>query len=40
MKLSRLALPFLLLPFASAVADTFERDQALKLPDVLISANR
>ncbi len=40
MKLSRLALPFFLLPSASAVADTFERDQALKLPDVLISANR
>jgi len=40
MNLSRLALPFLLLPSASAVADTFERDQALKLPDTLISANR
>ncbi|MCI9874745.1 TonB-dependent receptor domain-containing protein [Pseudomonas atacamensis] len=40
MNLSRLALPFLLLPAASAVADTFERDQALKLPDTLISANR
>lgn len=40
MNLSRLALPFLLLPTASAVADTFERDQALKLPDTLISANR
>ncbi|KAB2526888.1 TonB-dependent receptor [Pseudomonas sp. GXM4] len=36
----RLALPFLLLPPASALADTFERDQALKLPDTLISANR
>ncbi|WP_282386143.1 MULTISPECIES: TonB-dependent receptor [unclassified Pseudomonas] len=36
----RLALPFLLLPTASALADTFERDQALKLPDTLISANR
>lgn len=40
MKLSRLALPFFLLPSANAFADTFERDQALKLPDVLISANR
>lgn len=40
MNLSRLALPFLLLPSASAIADTFERDQALKLPDTLISANR
>lgn len=40
MNLSRLALPLLLLPSASAVADTFERDQALKLPDTLISANR
>lgn len=40
MNLSRLALPFLLLPTASVLADTFERDQALKLPDTLISANR
>ncbi|MGE1176250.1 TonB-dependent receptor domain-containing protein [Pseudomonas sp. BW7P1] len=40
MNLSRLALPFLLLPTANALADTFERDQALKLPDLLISANR
>jgi vitamin B12 transporter len=40
MNLSRLALPLLLLPGASALADTFERDEALKLPDVLISANR
>ncbi|UST79164.1 TonB-dependent receptor domain-containing protein [Pseudomonas siliginis] len=40
MNLSRLALPLLLLPTASALADTFERDQALKLPDTLISANR
>ncbi|WP_426204739.1 TonB-dependent receptor domain-containing protein [Pseudomonas sp. TWP3-1] len=40
MKFSRLALPLLLLPTANALADTFERDQALKLPDVLISANR
>jgi len=40
MNLSRLALPLLLLPSANALSDTFERDQALKLPDVLISANR
>ena len=40
MKLSRLALPFFLLPSVNALADTFERDQALKLPDMLISANR
>ncbi|MGE8067588.1 TonB-dependent receptor domain-containing protein [Pseudomonas sp. NPDC089569] len=40
MKFSRLALPLFLLPTANACADTFERDQALKLPDVLISANR
>ncbi|WP_053124241.1 TonB-dependent receptor domain-containing protein [Pseudomonas sp. P1.31] len=40
MKLSRLALPFFLLPSANALADNFERDQALKLPDTLISANR
>ncbi|TFH77510.1 MULTISPECIES: TonB-dependent receptor domain-containing protein [Pseudomonas] len=40
MNLSRLALPLLLLPTTNALADTFERDQALKLPDVLISANR
>ncbi|QSL88471.1 TonB-dependent receptor domain-containing protein [Pseudomonas atacamensis] len=40
MNLSRLALPFLLLPTASVLADTFEREQALKLPDTLISANR
>jgi vitamin B12 transporter len=40
MNLSRLALPFLLLPSTNAFADTFERDQALKLPDMLISANR
>lgn len=40
MNLSRLALPFLLLPAANALADTFEREQALKLPDMLISANR
>ncbi|WP_336356060.1 TonB-dependent receptor domain-containing protein [Pseudomonas granadensis] len=40
MNLSRLALPFFLLPTANTFADTFERDQALKLPDTLISANR
>ncbi|WP_347902245.1 TonB-dependent receptor [Pseudomonas purpurea] len=40
MNLSRLALPLILLPAANALADTFEREQALKLPDVLISANR
>ncbi|MFG6206969.1 TonB-dependent receptor domain-containing protein [Pseudomonas retamae] len=40
MNLSRLALPFFLLPTANTFADTFERDQALKLPDMLISANR
>jgi vitamin B12 transporter len=40
MKFSRLALPLFLLPTTNAIADTFERDQALKLPDVLISANR
>lgn len=40
MKLSRLALPLFLLPTANTLADTFERDQALKLPDMLISANR
>ncbi|NBF03308.1 TonB-dependent receptor [Pseudomonas sp. Fl5BN2] len=40
MKLSRLALPLCLLPCADLLADTFERDQALKLPETLISANR
>jgi len=40
MNLSRLALPLFLLPTANTLADTFERDQALKLPDMLISANR
>ncbi|MHA6232870.1 TonB-dependent receptor domain-containing protein [Pseudomonas fluorescens group sp. PF-69] len=40
MKFARVALPLLLLPTANTLADTFERDQALKLPDVLISANR
>ncbi|EJM59866.1 TonB-dependent receptor domain-containing protein [Pseudomonas sp. GM48] len=40
MKLSPLALTLSLLPAGPLLADTFERDQALKLPDVLISANR
>ncbi|WP_085585902.1 MULTISPECIES: TonB-dependent receptor domain-containing protein [unclassified Pseudomonas] len=40
MKFSRLALPLLLLPASPAFADAFERDEALKLPDMLISANR
>ncbi|UMZ11397.1 TonB-dependent receptor [Pseudomonas sp. MPFS] len=40
MKLSRLALPLFLLPGGELLADTSDRDQALKLPDTLISANR
>jgi len=40
MNISRLALALTLLPAGPVLADTFERDQALKLPDVLISANR
>ncbi len=40
MNLPRLALTLSLLPTVSALADTFEREQALKLPEVLISANR
>ena len=40
MKLSPLALTLTLLPSGHLLADSFERDQALKLPDVLISANR
>jgi vitamin B12 transporter len=40
MKLSPFALTLTLLPAGQLLADTFERDQALKLPDVLISANR
>ena len=40
MKLSRLALPLCLLPCAELLADTPDRDQALKLPEMLISANR
>ena len=39
MKLPHLALALTLLPAGQLLADTFERDQALKLPDVLISAN-
>ncbi|WP_223521908.1 TonB-dependent receptor domain-containing protein [Pseudomonas sp. GL-B-19] len=40
MNFSRLALTLTLLPAGQLLADTFERDQALKLPDVLITANR
>ncbi|POA55105.1 MULTISPECIES: TonB-dependent receptor domain-containing protein [unclassified Pseudomonas] len=40
MKLSGLALPLFLLPGGELLAATTERDQALKLPDTLISANR
>ena len=40
MKLSPFALTLTLLPAGQLLADTFERDLALKLPDVLISANR
>ncbi|WP_265533492.1 TonB-dependent receptor plug domain-containing protein [Pseudomonas saponiphila] len=40
MKFSRLALPLFLLPCAELFADTPDRDQALKLPEILISANR
>nr|WP_180204444.1 TonB-dependent receptor [Pseudomonas sp. SbOxS1]NYU04374.1 TonB-dependent receptor [Pseudomonas sp. SbOxS1] len=40
MNFTRLALTLTLLPAGPLLADTFERDQALKLPDVLISANR
>ncbi|SEN69772.1 TonB-dependent receptor domain-containing protein [Pseudomonas sp. NFACC39-1] len=36
----RLTLALSLLPNTDLLADTFERDQALKLPDVVISANR
>ncbi len=36
----RLALTLSLLPTPDLLADTFERDQALKLPDIVISANR
>ncbi|MBP5075453.1 TonB-dependent receptor [Pseudomonas chlororaphis] len=40
MKASRLLLPLALLPIGQLLADTLEREQALKLPDTLISANR
>lgn len=40
MKSLRFALPLLLLPATDLLAETFERDDALKLPDVVISANR
>ena len=40
MKLYPLALTLTLLPSAPLLADTLDREQALKLPDVLISANR
>lgn len=40
MTLFRLALPLCLLPCAELFADTPDRDQALKLPEMLISANR
>lgn len=36
----RFALPLLLLPATDVLADSFERDDALKLSDVVISANR
>ncbi|NVZ21026.1 TonB-dependent receptor domain-containing protein [Pseudomonas costantinii] len=36
----RFALPLLLLPAPHLLAESFERDDALKLPDVVISANR
>jgi vitamin B12 transporter len=36
----RFTLPLLFLPATDLLADSFERDQALKLPDVVISANR
>ncbi|MFL1504443.1 TonB-dependent receptor domain-containing protein [Pseudomonas sp. O64] len=36
----RFALPLLLLPATDLLADSFERDDALKLPNVVISANR
>ncbi|MGE1152146.1 TonB-dependent receptor domain-containing protein [Pseudomonas kitaguniensis] len=36
----RYALPLLLLPATDLLAEAFERDDALKLPDVVISANR
>ncbi len=38
--MKRLYVALLLLPADDPLADTFERDNALKLPDVVISANR
>jgi vitamin B12 transporter len=40
MKPALLALPLALLPAVHLLADTLDREQALKLPDTLISANR
>ncbi|MGY4660425.1 vitamin B12 transporter [Pseudomonas chlororaphis] len=40
MKPALLVLPLALLPTGQLLADTLEREQALKLPDTLISANR
>ncbi|EJL09415.1 TonB-dependent receptor domain-containing protein [Pseudomonas chlororaphis] len=40
MKPALLVLPLALLPTSQLLADTLEREQALKLPDTLISANR
>ncbi|QLL12785.1 TonB-dependent receptor domain-containing protein [Pseudomonas chlororaphis] len=40
MKPALLALPLALLPTGQLLADNLDREQALKLPDVLISANR
>jgi vitamin B12 transporter len=40
MKLSPFALTLIFLPAGHLLADSFEREQALKLPDILISANR
>ena len=40
MQLARFALPLCLLPCTELLAEPLERDQALKLPEMLISANR
>lgn len=40
MQLARFALPLCLLPGTELLAETLDRDQALKLPETLISANR
>ncbi|MGC5704179.1 TonB-dependent receptor [Pseudomonas sp. NFXW11] len=40
MQVARLVLPLCLLPCCELLADTLDRDQALKLPEMLISANR